>query len=93
VFALAESTGNSSLANEFLQLFPVLERLNPFNPNFPQETTVKLKAGAAAALVHLKQLGGWLQGLIDELTYEQRMRVQAEENAKQAARPGVGFGT
>ena len=46
---------------------------------------------ASEALISLRRLEGWIQGLIDEQTLEQRMRVDAEEKAKWEAKQPPGF--
>src|ERR1051326_5804248 len=60
LFALIEGAGSESLKLECLGLFPLLDRPPPFNPKFPAETKTRLDAAAAGALVHMRQLGGWI---------------------------------
>jgi hypothetical protein len=39
-------------------------------------------ARAEQAAILLRQIGGWLDGLIQELTYDERLRLEAQEVAK-----------
>jgi hypothetical protein len=77
---------------EFQRLFERMDDPVPFIPLLNVETGAKRESAAYEALVNLRKLSGWIQGLIDELTFEQRLRIEAEEKAKAANRPGVGFG-
>jgi hypothetical protein len=46
---------------------------------------------ANEALLNLRKLAGWIQGLIDEQTLETRLRMEAEERVKKERRPPTGF--
>lgn len=46
-----------------------------------QATTTSAARAEQAALL-LRQIGGWLDGLVQELTYDERIRLEAEEVAK-----------
>jgi hypothetical protein len=91
IFSIVEAAGLQEMRAECLRLFPLLEYPHPFNPNFPIETSAGLEAAASEALLNLRKLGGWIKGLIDEMTFEQRLRIEAEEKAKLEARPPTGF--
>jgi hypothetical protein len=39
----------------------------------------------------LRKLQGWIQGLIDELTLSERLRLDAEAKAALANKPATGF--
>jgi len=81
------------LRDEFTRLFPELPEPPDYDPNevfFKLERTEgELTQATADALLNLRLLGGWIQGLIDEQTLERRIRAEAEERAK---RPPTGFG-
>lgn len=73
---------------EFTAAFPEL------SPNLPQASAAgggphaamvvasTRTAMAEHAALLLRQLGGWLEGLVQEATFEQRMRLEAEATAK-----------
>ena len=82
--ALAEAEGLEELRAEAERLFPILDEASRNNQGRMEEAT-------AAALINIRQIGGWVQGLIDEQTLERRMRMEAEERAKLAARSAPGF--
>jgi hypothetical protein len=89
---ILEGEGLESLREESDRLFPSLPEPEPFKIGFdPINSQAKLLAAANEALINLRQLGGWIQGLINELTLEQRMRLDAEERAKLQSRPATGF--
>jgi hypothetical protein len=80
-----QGDGLEELREEFARLFTPIEE--------PHVMNERLNAvGAASALVKLRQLGGWIQGLIDERTFEQRLRIEAEEKAKLAEQARTEFG-
>ncbi len=73
----------SGLRSEFVRLFPEIAE-----PQSPQGDAYR--KAAIEAHLGLGRLQGWVQGLIDELTLETRLRLDAEA---QANKPPVGFGT
>jgi hypothetical protein len=83
VLLITEAEDLKELRDECERLFPVLGE--------PPRVAHQLDTGAAEALLNLRKLGGWIQGLINELTLEQRMRMEAEERAKLQDRPSTGF--
>jgi hypothetical protein len=104
--ALTESYARlRGLARDFVEA-PDLN-IDEFDPAFPEmdvvefaehehprrlmarNTTYAPQAKRAQAL--LGQLGGWVSGLIDEITLEQRLRFEAQERVKQERRQPPGF--
>lgn len=81
--ALQEAS-QTDLEAEFSRLFPLLPGPTGSRDDY------RFEAASAAAL-SLAQMGGWIQGLIEEATFDQRMRVEAEERAKMATKPATGF--
>jgi hypothetical protein len=82
----------AELREEFERLFPLLEEPPPFSPGaLPQTTAARLAEGAHEAQLGLRRLQGWIQGLIDELTLEERLRFEAEARVAQASHPQTGF--
>ena len=79
------------LRGECNRLFPPMGNPPPFDPATGAETTKYLEAAAGEALLNLRKLGGWIQGLINELTLERRLRLEAEAKVAQASRPPTGF--
>jgi hypothetical protein len=58
---------------------------------FATSDQVRLASAAEEAQMRLRLIGGWIQGLINELTLAERMRLEAEASAKFAAKPATGF--
>jgi len=56
------------------------------------ESHARLAVAAEEGRTQLVQLGGWIKGLIDELTLQERLRLDAEARARGEAKPGMGFG-
>lgn len=81
--------GLEDLLAEFDRVFTPLAEV----PEAVDVNDLVATSRANEALVKLRQVGGWVQGLLDELTFEQRMRMEAEEKARLAAKPTTGFGT
>ncbi|MBD0347929.1 MAG: hypothetical protein ICV59_02135 [Thermoleophilia bacterium] len=83
--------GLDQLRNEFNRLFPILEE--PPGSLGPSDSVPNQRLAEAAheAQLSLRRLQGWIQGLIDELTYADRLRAEAEAKAAQAARVQTGF--
>jgi hypothetical protein len=81
----------AELREEFARIAPHMEFAPPFSPLLAAETSAKLADAAHQAQTNLRVLQGWVQGLIDELTLEQRLRLEAEAKAAQANRPPTGF--
>jgi LmbE family N-acetylglucosaminyl deacetylase len=83
------------LREEFERLFPVMEVPEPHDPHWDvQRSGTRLMEAAMEAQLHLRRLEGWIQGLIDEMTLEQRLRLRmdAEEKAKAERKLKPGFG-
>src|SRR5579859_2078572 len=82
----------AELRGEFDRLFPEMEEPPPFNPNFdPVSSHAKLAAAASQAQMGLRRLQGWIQGLIDEMTLSERMKLEAEARVKLENKPKPGF--
>ena len=87
-----QSADLKELRDEFDRLFPLLANPPPFNPNFDVvRSHTQLAAAAEEAQLSLRRLGGWIQGLINELTLGERLRLEAETKAKLERRPPTGF--
>jgi len=84
---VVEDAGLANLRVEFDRLFPTVDAPPPYSPALPESTRAKLAAAANEAQLGLAKLHGWIQGLIDEQTLDERMRVEAEEKAKLEGRP------
>src|SRR5687768_10927406 len=70
---------SGALREEFERLFPEMEVPEPHNPVFDVHVSgTRLTEAAMEAQLHLRRLEGWIQGLIDEMTLEQRLRMDAE---------------
>ena len=74
----------ADLRAEFDRLFPVVDAPPPYTPVLPETTAAGLSEAMTSARVGLAQLQGWIQGLIDELTLEKRLQLEAEAKAKRA---------
>jgi hypothetical protein len=82
----------ADLRAECERLFLELKEPAPFQPAYGEPTSVAQFARyASEAHVGLQKLQGWIQGLIDELTLERRLVLEAEAKAKTAAQPPTGF--
>jgi hypothetical protein len=81
----------SDLRGEAMRLFPEIGEPAPFTSAGQPQSHEVLETAATEALSRLRQLGGWIQGLINELTLDQRLRLEAEAKAKLEAHPGTGF--
>jgi hypothetical protein len=79
------------MREEFERLFEPLAIPADYNPNASDPATWTQLA--VKALLSLRTLEGWIQGLIDQATLEQRMRIEAEEKAKWEAKRPPGFGS
>src|SRR5262245_4048774 len=86
------SDGLEGLREEFTALFPTIEEPPDHRQQLPKSTSAQLSAAAAyEAQMGLRKLQGWIEGLIHELTYKDRLRVEAEVRAAQAGKPRTGF--
>jgi hypothetical protein len=83
---------SGALREEFERLFEPLEIPREFNP-YAGDNPAVFTQHATEALLSLRRLEGWIQGLIDQATLEQRMRIEAEEKAKWEAKQPPGFGS
>jgi hypothetical protein len=81
----------ASLREECSRLFPHMDYPNVSARMSAGERIANLDTAASEALLNLRKLGGWIQGLINERTLDQRLRLAAEEQAKLEAKPGMGF--
>ena len=88
---VVEDAGLANLRVEFDRLFPTVDAPPSYSPALPESTEAKLAAAANEAQLGLAKLHGWIQGLIDEQTLDERMRMDAEEKAKLEGRPRTGF--
>jgi hypothetical protein len=94
VSELAQELG---LGEEFAAVFPEVAVAEPptasLAGNLGRQFNLDLQAEAKRASTLLGQLAGWVQGLIDEQTFEQRIAAEAEAKATLAAKPPTGFTT
>jgi hypothetical protein len=88
---VVEDAGLANLRVEFDRLFPTVDAPPSYSPALPESTGAKLAVAANEAQLGLAKLHGWIQGLIDEQTLDERMRMDAEEKAKLEGRPPTGF--
>ena len=86
-----EDGGLPALRVEFDRLFPSLDVPPPYSPALPESTGAKLAAAANEAQLGLRKLHGWIQGLINEQTLDERLRMEAAEKAKLESRRPIGF--
>ena len=92
MFLILEPEALADLRAEFQRLFPSLGEPPMFSPALAVATQARLAEAASEAQLSMRKLQGWIQGLIDELTLDQRLRLEAEAKAKEAAMPRTGFG-
>lgn len=84
--------GYRELIAEFEELFPEIDLAEvQSHPVAVDRARRALAAEANRAKALLDQLGGWLQGAIDELTLDQKLQLEAEERVKQERRKPPGF--
>jgi len=86
-----ESDETFELREEFERLFPEIDEPGELSPALLIESSARLGAAAYEGRTRLAQLGGWIQGLINEVTLEERMRLEAEALAREKAKPPTGF--
>jgi hypothetical protein len=92
---VAQLVTGTSLEEEFAGAFPEIEQVEiPKGRNDPavlsmQKSALAPQAHRAQALIG--QLGGWLTGLIDEQTLQQRIEAEAAVRIKQERRQPPGF--
>lgn len=91
---VAELVAETDLAQEFDETFPEIDVADLPTSSDPGDSailnlTAKPRAQQAAAL--LRQLGGWIGGIVRTMTLEQQMRIEAEAKAKEAAKQPPGF--
>jgi hypothetical protein len=91
VLGLLEPEDLRELREEFERLFEPLDDPGPFREMRAVEDQMRLAAVAEEALMRLRQIGGWIKGLIRELTLEDTMRLEAEAKARLASKPPIGF--
>lgn len=88
---IVESAESTDLVDELDRLFPPMEEPEPFNSFYGVDSHIQLATAAEDARTRLGQLGGWVQGLIDELTFQERLQLDAEARARNDAKPPMGF--
>ena len=87
---ILEPEALAELREEFERLFPVVREPRSISRSMPNLTRAQQAEAASEAQLSLRKLQGWIQGLIDELTFEERLRLEAEARVAQANRP-MGF--
>lgn len=92
---ILDLAAGSEYESEAARLFPEVGIAEPPNARLAgvsgRQFNVNLESEAKRAVALLGQLGGWLQGLIDEQLLERRIQAEAEAKAKLEARPQTGF--
>ena len=78
MFLILDKEELRELWDEGVRLFPDMQEPPEFNPNFPSEI-FHMETAASEAQTKIRMLGGWIQGLINELTLDRRLRMEAEE--------------
>ena len=74
--------GRRTLKAECERLFEPIEEAAEYNPVFDSmRSHTALMTVASEAQMGLLRLQGWIQGLIDEATLSERLRLEAEANA------------
>jgi len=91
ILTLLEDKPLRELREEFERLFQPLDEPARFSPALPLESQVRLASAAEEALMRIRLVGGWVKGLIRELTLAETMRLEAEAKARLAAKPQTGF--
>jgi hypothetical protein len=88
---LAVSSASVS-TNEFDALFPELPTVTlPRRLDMLVEQGPKLEANAKHASLLLRQLGGWVDGVIATVTFTQRLDAEARAKAELSARLPTGL--
>jgi len=80
--------------DEFDPAFPEIDLVEFPEHQHPRDFAARTMAHtpqAKRAQALLGQLAGWVSGLIDELTLDKRLRLEAEERVKQERRQPPGF--
>lgn len=90
MLVVLEGESLDDLREEFERLFSPIEEPREVNVAI-HHTITAAAALAAEAQVGLRRMEGWIQGLIDEQTLEQRLRMEAEEKAKLESKRPTGF--
>jgi hypothetical protein len=85
---------DTELHDEFDRLFPdevlPLDHAEELGMSLSPQGAVRAGSEGRRAQTHLRQLAGWVQGLIEEQLLERRIVAEAEANAKEQAKQ-VGF--
>ena len=68
---ILEAPELAGLRSECERLFPLIEDPPRYAPALADETSARLAEAASEALIGLRRLQGWIQGLIDELTFHE----------------------
>jgi hypothetical protein len=92
VMGILGSDDLADLRAECERLFPVYQEPPAVDPTTGDPIPpIAFASIAREAGLLLTTLEGWIQGLIEQLTFEQRMRIEAEAKAAHESRP-LGFG-
>ena len=79
------------LREEFERLFQPMDEPEPFHHLRAVDDQVRLASTAEEALIRLRLVGGWIKGLIREMTLGEQMRLDAEARARHETKPPTGF--
>ena len=90
---VAELVAGTRLADEFASSFPEIEVIEgQVHPNAARHLAFGAGPVAKEAQGLLRQLAGWIEGLVAEQTFEQRIQAEAAERVRQEKKPPTGFG-
>lgn|SRR5262249_41488707 len=91
IIQIFEGDDLKALHDECRRLFPPIEEEVPWDAgSFGGQARAAVLA--AEAQMGLRKLQGWVQGLIDEQTLSERLRLEAEAKARLETKPPTGFG-
>jgi hypothetical protein len=88
---ILQEQGLQELREEVERLFPPIDEPEPYDPFLQTDTGTAILVAANEALLKLRMLAGWIQGLIDEQTLERRLQLEAEAKVRAEAKPPTGF--
>jgi hypothetical protein len=78
--------------DEFESLFPVIEvERMPTSLDAAAWQSAKFESAAKRANLLLRQMAGWFDGVVQTLTLERRLELEAKERVAREAKPPTGF--
>lgn len=83
---------DSPLAEEFSRTFPDVDIIEvKAGPAAAQRLALSAAHSAQEAQGLLRQLAGWIEGLVAEQTLQERIRAEAVERVRLDTKPATGF--